>query len=438
MTNKAWIECTLDEIVTQQGLFSDGDWVEKKDQELSGEVRLIQLADIGDGFFRDKSNKRVTHQWAIDNNCSFLKMGDILIARMPEPLGRATIFPLEGEEKYITAVDVAILRTKNIYIDQNYLLHQINSPAFRNQIDKLKSGTTRKRISRKNLNKIPFQIAPLPEQRAIVSKIEELFSELDKGEEDLKKAQEQLKIYRQAVLKKAFEGELTNTRLNRLAITELGTILTGSTPTKKDPGNYDSADYNFYKPTDLDAGINVISSNDFLSKKGYENSRQVPALSILVTCIGATIGKTGLIKREGGFNQQINAIVPFKNYMPEFIFYQATSIDFQTQIKTNASSTTLPILNKGKFSKLRMNVCSPKEQHRIVKEIESRLSVCDSIEASIRESLDRSKSLRQSILKKAFEGTLLSEEEIAACKAAPDYEPASVLLERIKAEKKKK
>ena len=73
----------------------------------------------------------------------------------------------------------------------------------------------------------------------------------------------------------------------------------------------------------------------------------------------------------------------------------------------------------------------------MIQEIESRLSVCESIEASIHESLNKSKALRQSILKKAFEGTLLSEEEIAACKAAPDYEPASVLLERIKAEKKK-
>ena len=331
-----------------------------------------------------------------------------------------------------------LLRDTSDILNKSFLFHILGSPFVYNQFSKLAKGSTVKNLNISLVSQVKINLVSKSEQRAIVAKIEELFSELDKGEEDLKRAQEQLKIYRQAVLKKAFEGELTNTRLNRLAITELGTILTGSTPTKKDPSNYDSADYNFYKPIDLDAGNNVISSNDFLSKKGYENSRQVPALSILVTCIGATIGKTGLIKREGGFNQQINAIVPFKNYIPEFIFYQATSIDFQTQIKTNASSTTLPILNKGKFSKLRMNVCSPKEQHQIVKEIESRLSVCESIEASIRESLDKSKSLRQSILKKAFEGTLLSEEEIAACKAAPDYEPASVLLERIKAEKKKK
>ena len=299
------------------------------------------------------------------------------------------------------------------------------------QVNKVRSDT-HKRYWISIYSKKEIFIPSVNEQRAIVSKIEELFSDLDKGIADLKKAQQQLKVYRQAVLKKAFEGELTQTTLNRIPITEIGEILTGNTPTKKDPNNYNSADYNFYKPTDLDAGNNVIRSNDFLSKQGFNNSRQVPAFSILVTCIGATIGKTGLIKFEGGFNQQINAIVPFENYIPEFIYYQAIGIDFQTQIKTNASSTTLPILNKGKFLKLRMNVGSKDEQKRIVQEIESRLSVCDKVEESITESLDKAKALRQSILKKAFDGKLLSTQEKEKCKAAPDYEPAAVLLEKIK------
>ena len=79
-----------------------------------------------------------------------------------------------------------------------------------------------------------------------------------------------------------------------------------------------------------------------------------------------------------------------------------------------------------------MPLPSIEEQRQIVQEIESRLSVCDKLEESITESLDKAKALRQSILKKAFEGRLLSNEEIEKCKAAPDYEPAAVLLEKIK------
>ena len=74
------------------------------------------------------------------------------------------------------------------------------------------------------------------------------------------------------------------------------------------------------------------------------------------------------------------------------------------------------------------------EQNEIVKQIESRLSVCDSIEQNIKESLEKAEALRQSILKKAFEGNLLTAQELAECKLADDYEPASVLLEKIKAE----
>ncbi|MEA3451274.1 MAG: restriction endonuclease, partial [Bacteroidota bacterium] len=80
-------------------------------------------------------------------------------------------------------------------------------------------------------------------------------------------------------------------------------------------------------------------------------------------------------------------------------------------------------------------LCTKEEQTQIVQEIESRLSVTDNLEIVIRNSLQKAKALRQSILKKAFEGKLLSEAEITACKQEVDYEPASVLLERIKNEK---
>ena len=96
------------ELIAPDGLFSDGDWIEKKDQDENGTVRLIQLADIGVCLFKDKSAKFVTETKAQELNCTLLQKGDILVARLPDPLGRACIFPLDG--KYITAVDVAIVR----------------------------------------------------------------------------------------------------------------------------------------------------------------------------------------------------------------------------------------------------------------------------------------------------------------------------------------
>ncbi|XXJ18893.1 restriction endonuclease subunit S [Desulfovibrio caledoniensis] len=206
---QGWANATLSQLVGSDGMFVDGDWIETKDQDPDGDVRLIQLADIGDGLFIDKSARFLTSARALELNCTFLRKDDILIARMPEPLGRACLFPFRGEEDYITVVDVCVSRPHQGLINRFFIMHAINSPTIRAEIDSYKSGSTRKRISRKNLDRIKLPIAPINEQNRIVAKIEELFSELDAGVENLKKAKEQLGVYRQSLLKHAFEGKLT-------------------------------------------------------------------------------------------------------------------------------------------------------------------------------------------------------------------------------------
>lgn len=204
-----WTKATISDLVGVQGVFRDGDWVESKDQDQNGQVRLIQLADIGDGEFRDKSSRFLISEKAIELNCTFLQAGDILVARMPDPLGRACLFPLQGNKQFVTVVDVCIIRFGNNYTNIKYFMYLLNSPMSRRSISDHQTGSTRKRISRGNLSTVQFPIAPLNEQHRIVAKIEELFSELDKGIENLKTAQAQLKVYRQALLKHAFEGKLT-------------------------------------------------------------------------------------------------------------------------------------------------------------------------------------------------------------------------------------
>jgi len=204
-----WAIATIDDLIGSQGIFRDGDWVESKDQDQNGQVRLVQLADIGDGEFRDKSSRFLTTDKAGELNCTFLQTGDILVARMPDPLGRACIFSLHGNNKFVTVVDVCVIRFGSDFVDARYFMYVLNSPMSRRKISDHQTGSTRKRISRGNLSTVQFPIAPLNEQHRIVAKIEELFSELDKGVESLKAAKAQLKVYRQALLKHAFEGKLT-------------------------------------------------------------------------------------------------------------------------------------------------------------------------------------------------------------------------------------
>lgn len=155
-------------VIGKRGLFRDGDWVESKDQDLTGDVRLVQLADIGEGVYLNKSARFLTSSKAKELRCTFLHLGDLLVARMPDPIGRACVFP--GDPKpCVTAVDVCIVRPDPELVDVQWLKWATNSPEFRFHLGRFTAGTTRKRISRKNLEQIPLKIPPLPEQRRIAA-----------------------------------------------------------------------------------------------------------------------------------------------------------------------------------------------------------------------------------------------------------------------------
>ncbi len=127
---------------------------------------------------------------------------------------------------------------------------------------------------------------------------------------------------------------------------------------------------------------------------------------------------------------------PFSNISSKYVLHFLCSKVGRDFIVKEASSTSgLHTLSLSKVSNLRIPICSFLEQNQIVQEIETRLSVCDNVESTIKESLEKSEALRQSILKKAFEGKLLSNEELEETRRAEDWEPAEKLLKRIKAEK---
>jgi type I restriction enzyme S subunit len=200
---EGWRLSTIADLVGKEDVFVDGDWVESKDQDPNGDVRLIQLADIGDGIYRDKSARFLTNQKAIALNCTFLEQGDVLIARMPDSLGRTCIFPGDSR-RAVTVVDVAVVRSRDGDFNHRWLMYFANAPAFRGAVASLQSGSTRKRISRKNLARIALPVPPVDQQKHIVAEIEKQFSRLDEAVANLKR-------YKAAVLKAAVEGRLVET-----------------------------------------------------------------------------------------------------------------------------------------------------------------------------------------------------------------------------------
>jgi len=157
---------------------------------------------------------------------------------------------------------------------------------------------------------------------------------------------------------------------------------------------------------------------------------------VLLNITGASIGRVNIAPKEfqnGRVNQHVSIIRPKdKVLIPKYLKYYLQSPVVQKWISHENYGVTRQALTKGMLENLEIPMCSIAEQSQIVQEIESRLSVCDKLEESIKENLQKSEALRQSILKKAFEGKLLSVQELHACRNEPDWEPAEKLLERIK------
>lgn len=173
----SWKWTTIKNIVNYIG---DGDWIESKDQSDKG-IRLIQTGNIGFGTFKDKEGKYhyISENTFSSFGCNEIFEGDILISRLPEPVGRACILP-KLPERTITAVDCTIIRLNEELISKELFVYYTISNKYLELIKENCTGTTRLRISRSNLEKIFIPIPPLNEQKRILNRIKELFEALNK------------------------------------------------------------------------------------------------------------------------------------------------------------------------------------------------------------------------------------------------------------------
>jgi len=158
----------LEGLTGKTGLISDGDWIESRDQDPAGSIRLVQLADIGDGAFLNRSQRFINNETAERLRCTMLQPGDVLIARMPDPLGRACVFPDIGQSA-ITAVDVCILRTAPELASPDWVVAALNAPDTRRQIEKFAQGATRARVPTGQLRKLTLRVPNVDAQRRIAA-----------------------------------------------------------------------------------------------------------------------------------------------------------------------------------------------------------------------------------------------------------------------------
>lgn len=271
---------------------------------------------------------------------------------------------------------------------------------FEVQLQQKGTGTTFKAITQDTIKNLEIPVPPLPEQERIVARIEELFSELDKAVETLKKTKALLAVYRQAVLKEAFEGVEERINFGEIIDSRLGKMLD---KTK-----------NIGTPRRYLRNINVrwfsFDLSDLLEMKIADD--EIEKYSIykgdLVICEGGEPGRCAVWEKEYTiFYQKALHRVRFTDSSnPKFYMYYLWFSAQTGQLARYFTGTGIKHLTGQSLNKVAVPKTIRSIQDEIVLEIESRLSVCDSIEKTVDTALQEAEALRQSILKEAFEGRI--------------------------------
>ncbi|MCK5783828.1 MAG: restriction endonuclease subunit S [Desulfobacterales bacterium] len=454
----------------------------KASEYVESGIPVFKIQNIKANRFLDKNICYITPQKAEELERHTFQKNDLIITKLGNPLGLCCKVPRKYHYGVIVA-DLMRFKPSPQRVYDKYLIYGINSILVQSQFKAITKGTTRPRVNLTIVRGINFPLAPLPEQRAIVAKIEQLFSELDNGIVNLKTAKDKLAIYRQAVLKKAFEGELSKEwrknnpysekslgllidyindfnekkegqdiprRLPPIDLTDLPEVPFGWIWSEAHKICQSVRDGTHDTPKYVSKGVPLVTSKnlksgevdliqvDLISKEDHDEICKRSAVEkndILYGMIG-TIGNPVIVSETNIFS--IKNVGLFKKneklIFPKYLRFYLSSwlVEHIMRQKELIRGTTQKFVALGGLRVLPVPLPSIQEQAQIVKEIETRLSVCDNAIKNIDEGLKKSEALRQSILKKAFEGKLLSNAELQACRKESDWEPARKLLERIK------
>jgi len=446
----------------------------KIDSYYCGNIPWVKSGELDKGLIT-KTEEFISEEAVKKSSAKIFPKGTLLIALYGATIGKLGFLGVAA------ATNQAICGIfKNEVIELQFLKYYLFNK--RNKLIEQGAGGAQPNISQTILKELDVVIPPLPEQHRIVAKIEELFSSLDKGIENLKTAQAQLKTYRQAVLKWAFEGKLTNMsesglgglQDDRMKAVEQeipqspnspilnSPILQSSNPENPDSDNgelpkgwkweklgqlIEKPKYGTSKKCNYDVeGIGVLRipniSNGYIDASDLKSAvfdekekddlclRKGDILTIRSNGSVDLVGKCALINKKDETYLYAGYLIRLRplthSILPKYLLYLMSSKELRLQIESKAKSTSgVNNINSQELCSLIIPLAPLPEQSRIVTEIETRLSVCDKLEESITQSLSQAEALRQSILKKAFEGKLVPQD--------PTDEPASVLLERIRA-----
>ena len=460
---KRWVWTTLKDVCLQPQY----GWTTSAVQQ--GRLRLLRTTDITSGKINWECVPFCEKE-PDDKSKYLLEDGDIVISRAGS-VGFSLLIRNPKESIFASY----LIRFKPL-IDEDYAAYFLKTPVYWGVISEKKLGIALANVNATKLKEIAIPVAPLNEQKRIVAKIEELFTRLDAGVEALKKVKAELKRYRQVVLKYAFEGKLTaewreknkdriepaSKLLERIAkerekttkgkTKKLPMLDTSELPelpdgwewarlgqickevTKVNPKDNPEHKFVYLDIESIENRVNKITNpKQYSGKDAPSRARQlVKANDILFSTVRTYLRNIAMVDKK--FDGQIAStgfcvIRPHEVIDRCLIFFLTLSDSFINPLSKIQRGTSYPAVRDSDVFEQVVPVIPIQEQRQIVSEIERHFSIADEIEQTIEKSLKEAERLRQSILKRAFEGKLVEQN--------PEDVPAEELLKRIKAEKAK-
>jgi len=457
---QGWIQAKMLDIVEWS---SGGTPKSDNPNYYNGNIPWLIIGDLTDKVV-SSSATNITELGMKESNAKYVEKDSILLG-MYGSIGKLGIAGIKLTTNQAIAFTQRLNGLYNLYLF--YYLQLIKSKLY-----SLSKGGTQKNISLAIINSLTVPLPPLQEQHRIIIKIKTLFSELDSSIALLKTIKEQLVVYRQAVLKWAFEGKLThewrkleNNENNEVLIKNM--MMSRKNECKNGKYINIASEFPLY---DLPKKWEWVSIGCISKGVEYGTSAKSEKIGRVVVLRMGNIQNGVFIYNDLVYTSNKEEIQKYILYKGDVLFNRTNSPELVgktalyngsipsifagylirlNQIShINAKYLTYYLncphakqcgkiaktdgvnqsnINGTKLSSYPFPLCSASEQQAIVSAIESRLSVCDKLEQTVDQTLALSTSLRQSILKKAFEGRLVPQD--------PNDEPAEKLLERIKAEK---
>ncbi|WP_320240832.1 restriction endonuclease subunit S [Cognatiyoonia sp. IB215182] len=388
--------------------FTDGNWIETKDQSDSG-IRLVQTGNVGEGEFKDRRDKA---RWISEGTFRRLKCfevlpGDCLVSRLPDPVGRACAIPETGD-KMITAVDCTVIRVDEDRLNRDFFLYFSLSKDYLRDVDDRCTGTTRRRISRKNLGKVPIPLPPLEEQKRIVAVLDAAFEGLARARTHIESNLQNVQELFEGFVGTYFESQTAIDRGYRIApLSSVAKLSYGFT----EKAVMEPVGPKFLRITDIQDGhVDWETVPHCRIPEDIKEKYLLKTGDIVFARTGATTGKSYLI---GEVTDAIYASYLIRlqtisdELNPEFLSFYFQSAKYWDDVRAGTEGAAQGGFNASKLGAMAIPIPPMSYQLEIVGLLKNQAHKNEELKSSYTAKLQDIDDLRQSLLKKAFAGELI-------------------------------